>query len=308
MALTAPPDCPPITKTDLRPGDVLLSFGDPNDWIDRLIIKLDDGIYSHAAVWDGTGVVEATLRGVLRTTLEDEEKQAYLDAYRWQPSPPDGHVLGDAAYPYQPVTDEADKIAQSGAKYSYHKLMLAALVIGVSKIQVDAKTRALVRTLVNKVAAWVLAHEKHGMTCTEVVSTTFWVASPDRRYAIDILVDGSRDFEAIEDVAAGLSGPRAKLLSDYERDKRNLLELFLNASSSLQRDAFKAWADAQAGALKLGPRLTKAGGPDVPLACVTPRDLQRSPDLKCVGRLPHRPQAAPSDTTHGDASRVLGRL
>src|SRR5713226_2783723 len=147
MALTAPPDCPPITKTDLRPGDVLLSFGDLNDWIDRLIIKLDDGIYSHAAVWDGTCVVEATLRGVLRTTLEDEETQAYLDAYRWQPSPPDGHVLGDGLYPSQPVTDEADRIAKSGAKYSYHKMILAALVVGVSKIQVDAQTRALVRAL-----------------------------------------------------------------------------------------------------------------------------------------------------------------
>ena len=294
MAAAAPADCPPIDKKDLRPGDVLLSFGDPGDWIDCLIAKLDDGIYSHAAVWDGTSVVEATLRGVLRTTIEDEETQAHLDAYRWQPSPPDGHELGDGKYPYRPVTDEADKIAQSGTKYSYDKLMLAALVIGISKVPVDAKTRALVRTLANKIAAWVLAHEKQGMTCTEVVSTSFWDASADRCYAIDILVDGSRDFEAIGAVAAGPRGPRAKRpLSGYERDKRKCLELFLKAASSLQRDAFKAWAEAQAGALKFGPRAAQGGGPDVPLACVTPRDLQRSPDLKCIGRLPHLPGAAP---------------
>jgi hypothetical protein len=310
MAPTAPPHCPPITKADLRPGDVLLSFGDPTDWIDRLIIKLDDGIYSHAAVWDGTHVVEATLHGVVRTTLEDEQTQAYLDVYRWQSLPPDVHVLGDPPYPSQPVTDAADKIADSGTQYSYYKLMLAAFVVGVSKIPPDDETRAFVRTLVDKVAAWVLAHEKHGTTCTEVVATTFWDAdaSAARRYAIGILVDGSRDFEAIEDVAAGPSGPWANRLSEYERDKRKLLALFLRASSSMQRGAFKAWADAQAEALKRGPGLRKGGGPDVPLACVTPRDLERSPNLKCVGRLPHLPKAPPSDTALGDASRVLGRL
>jgi len=144
--------------------------------------------------------------------------------------------------------------------------------------------------LANEFAAWVLAHLKQGMTCTEVVSTTFWDALPNRSYAIDIVVDGSRDFEAIGDVAAGPSGPRAKPLSDYERDKRNLLALLLKASPSLQPDGLKAWADAQADALKRGSRVAKGGGPDVPFACVTPRDLQRSPDLKCVGRLPHLPK------------------
>ena len=316
MARAAPPDCPPISKTDLRPGDVLLSLGNPDDWIDRLITEFDDGIYSHSAVWDGECVVEATLRGVLRTTLEDEETQGHLDAYRWHPSPPNGHVLGDPEYPYQPVTEQADKIAKSGAKYSYNKLLLAALVIGASKVPANPIMRALVRKLLSKLAAWVLALEKEGrrgMTCTEVVSSSFWDASPDRRYAINILVDGSRDFEAIGDVAGPL-GPRAKrLLSAFERDKRKCLELFLRAASSLQRDAFKAWADAQTSALQFGPRAVQGGGPSVPLACVTPRDLQRSPDLKCVGRLPHRtgaasPDTMPSDTTPSDLSRVLGRL
>lgn len=291
---------------------MLLSYGSDNDWKDRLIIKLDNGIYSHAAVWDGECVVEATLHGVWRTTLEDEETQAYLDAYRWRPSPPNGHVLGDTDYPYEPVTQEADTIAASGAKYSYGKLMLAALVIGVSKVPPDSITRALVRKVLNELAAWVLALEKEGKrgtTCTEVVATTFWDASPQRRYAINIRVDGSRDSEAIRAVAAGPRGPRLPgPVSSYERDKRECLALFHKAASSLQRDAFRRWGDAQASALERGPRVAQGGGPDVPLACVTPRDLQRSPDLQCVGRLPHRPAAPAPDTTRADLSRLLGRL
>ncbi|HVH09469.1 MAG TPA: hypothetical protein VM736_06705 [Gemmatimonadales bacterium] len=291
---------------------MLLSYGSDSDWIDRVIVKLDDGIYSHAAVWDGECVVEATTRGVLRTTLEDEETQQYLDAYRWQPSPPNGHVLGDTDYPSEPVTHEADTIAASGAKYSYHKLMLAALVIGVSKVPPDPITRTFVRKVLNQFAKWVLALEKdgkRGMTCTEVVSTTFWDASPQRRYAINIRVDGSRDSEAIRAVAGGPRGQLARrAVSGYERDKRKCLALFLKGASSLSRDTLRRWGEAQADALKLGPRVTQGGGPDVPLACVTPRDLQRSPDLKCIGRLPHRPGAASSDTTPADLSRVLGRL
>ncbi len=55
-AIAAPPNCPRISDSDLRPGDVLLSYGS-GDWIDKLIVLLDDGIYSHAAVWDGTCVI-----------------------------------------------------------------------------------------------------------------------------------------------------------------------------------------------------------------------------------------------------------
>ena len=291
---------------------MLLSFGSDKDWIDRLIRKLDDGIYSHAAVWDGTCVVEATLRGVRRSTLKEEEHQSYIDAYRWQPTPPAGHVLGDTAYPYGPVTAQADKIADAGLGYSYSKLVLAALVIGVSKVPFDAPMRAFVRIVADGLAAWVLDLKKkgkQGMTCTEVVSTTFWDASPDRRYAIDILVDGSRDIETIRAAAEGPRRARARQpVSHDERDKRKCLDLFLQTAPGVRRAALTAWADAQSRALKFGPHATKGGGPDVPLACVTPHDLQRSPDLKCVGRVSPPPGAALSDTTPADLSRLLGRL
>ncbi len=47
----APRDCPPITKTALRPGDVLLSSGS-DDWINRLFPKRYAGMDTNAAVWD----------------------------------------------------------------------------------------------------------------------------------------------------------------------------------------------------------------------------------------------------------------
>ena len=288
----APPCGPPIFESDLHPGDVLLSYGSDADLIDIVITTLDDGDYSHAAVWDGDCVVEATLRGVRRSTLKEELTQQYVDVYRWRPTPPTAHVLGDERYPYQPVTAEADRIADAGLKYSYSKMVLAGLVIGISKVPVDAEMRGRVRYVANALADWVLSLKKKGkgsMTCTEVVSTTFWDASPDRLYAIDIIVDGSRDIETIKTAAKGPLRPPAKPpLSDDERDKQRCFELFLETAPGVRPEALAAWADAQSRALTFGPRPAKGGGPDVPLACVTPHDLQRSPDLKCVGRLTKR--------------------
>jgi len=288
-----PRDPPPISESDLLPGDVLLSYGGDADLIDLVIRKLDDGIYSHAAVWDGKCVVEATLRGVRRSTLKEELTQQYVDVYRWQPTPPAGHELGDKTYPYQPVTEEADRIADAGLPYSYKKILLAALVIGISKAQVDPEMRAVVRRVLDELASWVLALEKdgkRGTTCTEVVSTTFWDAAADQRYAIDIIVDGSRDSETIRTVAEGPGGPGAKPpVSEDERNKQRCLELFLKAVPGVEREALLAWAAAHSSALTGGTHRATRGGRKVPLSCVTPRDLQRSPNLKCVGRLRKRP-------------------
>lgn len=287
----APPDCPPIPESALRPGDVLLSYGSDTDLIDVVIRTLDDGIYSHAAVWDGECVVEATLRGVRRSSLKEEQEQSYIDVYRWRPTPPTAHVLGDAAYPYQPVTAEADKIADARLDYSYSKMVLAGLVIGISKVPLDAEMRGRVRYVANALADWVLSLKKKGkgsMTCTEVVATTFWDASDDRKYAIDIIVDGSRDSDAIRAVAQSPRGPGAKPPVSDDELKQTCLELFLETAPGVGREALLAWADAQSHALRFGTPLPTGGRPSVPLACVTPRDLQRSPDLKCVGRLPTR--------------------
>ncbi len=222
-------------------------------------------------------------------------------------------MLGDAAYPYQPVTAQADKLADEGLGYAYDKLMVAALVIGLSKVPANPVTRKIIRTLLDKLAAWIVDEidkgGKRGMTCTEVVSTSFWRASADARYAINIVVDGSRDSESLRAVAWGALSPRAQgLLSDYEREKRQCLELFLKADRSVKRQDLGALAAAHFGAHAKGAFVTAAGGPDVPLACVTPRDLQRSPDLKCIGRLSKSPGATTPDTTPADLSRLLGRL
>ncbi len=308
----APRDCPPITKTDLRPGDVLLSYGS-DDWIDRLITKLDDGIYSHAAVWDGVCVVEATLRGVLRTTLEDEETQAYLDAYRWQSMPPDVHPLGEDGYPFPPVTQQADQIAAQGPKYSYHKLMLAAVVIAMSKLPATAERREAVRRVLSKIEAWIEEYIKpdtRGMTCTEVVSTSYWKAVPQGKYAVNVRIDGSRDSQlvaAVAQLAQGAKVPRAA--SEYEELKRRCFTRFLQAARDVKPDQLTRFAAAHSRAFKgRQPIVVPAGGEDLPLALITPRDFQRSPDLKCIGRLPHRPGSASPDTTPDDLSRLLGKL
>ena len=69
----APPPSPTTQPSPptLCPGDVLLSCG--REALSQLICKVDGGMYSHAALWDGHKVVEATARGVVRRVISPAE-------------------------------------------------------------------------------------------------------------------------------------------------------------------------------------------------------------------------------------------
>lgn len=283
-----------ITQDDLLPGDVLLSFG--TGTLSDMIRILSGGLYSHAAVWDGENVIEATERGVKRDTLQFETTaQVYVDAYRWQPLPPEDHQLGDPAYPSRPVTDQAGAIAAAGPKFAYDELLMAAFVISVSDLPLGP-FRALAREVVWKLDAWVHKHvegrKKRTMVCTEVVCTSFWQADPNPLYAINIQVGGSRAAQLV--AAASRPSPRraalvkgaiaAPSMSEDEELRRQCARLLLRAAGPSRRKRLRA-SVAAPRAVAAGPVLEPAGGPGIPLGCVTPRDLQDSPNLKLVGRL-----------------------
>lgn len=94
-----PPNPPSITFEELLPGDILLSRGD--DLLDKIIMEIDQGDYSHATEFLGFDetqnaymVVETTTDGIeLNPTSIDTNAQTLIDAYRFVSDY--GHRFGD---------------------------------------------------------------------------------------------------------------------------------------------------------------------------------------------------------------------
>lgn len=108
-----------LTESDLQPGDVLLSLGKGD--LSDAIRGLDGGSYSHAAIWSGTDVIEATLPAVHAIPLsESRGKARYIDVYR--------HKEG-AARSAQVVASAQEYL---GRAYAESDLLLATAILSIS--------------------------------------------------------------------------------------------------------------------------------------------------------------------------------
>jgi hypothetical protein len=293
-----------IPKSDLRPGDVLLSCGTAA--ISELIRRIDGGLYSHAAIWDGQFAVDATDDGVVRRPLEkDEAVQWFIDAYRWHEPPQNGPDLGSPKYPAQPVLDETDKIVDQGTQFAYDQLVLAALVIWLSNRPTDKWLRRAARLLLSRFEVWFVERirkpGKISMVCSEIVARSFDQARRPPDYSIEVIVDGSRDAAAI---AAAVKRARAIPVgvaatmpdtsdSAYDALKRRYGEILVqNTTTAVERQRLLEFAAANILTDTNTTRLMRAGDGGIPPSCVTPRDLQRSPNLRLLGRLSENPAPA----------------
>jgi hypothetical protein len=285
---------PKISKSDLRPGDVLLSCG--CEALSELIRRVDGGDYSHSAMWDGEFAVDATGSGLKRRKLEDDEAvQWFIDAYRWH-EPPEGPVLGSPKYPTHPVLDELNEIFEHGAAFAYDGLVLAALVIWVSNQPSDQWLRRAARLLLSRFEDWFLRRirkaGKTAMVCSETVARSFDQAERPPNYSIEIIVDGSRDSAAIEDAAkadgaggGGVATETPTRVTSYEDVKRRFGEILLTGMRPDERARLLDFADLNARTRRGPPETVEVGESGLPPSCVTPHDLQRSPNLKVIGRL-----------------------
>jgi hypothetical protein len=68
-----------LTRSELEPGDILLSRGDSK--ISDQIVVADRASYSHCALWSGRGIIEATLKGGIE---EHERPSGERDVYRYR--------------------------------------------------------------------------------------------------------------------------------------------------------------------------------------------------------------------------------
>jgi len=138
-----------------------------------------------------------------------------------------------------------------------------------------------------QVEAKAFGHEvaRGAKVCTQVVAAALpdAAASPLHRYAVDILVRGSGVAEAqelLDPEARAVQAEYFELVQEWREQLQKEIEPLgsdLEVVATTQQEALFGLTE---------DRIVRAGGPELPASCVTPRDLETSPSLARVGRLP----------------------
>lgn len=280
-----PSNPPTISQSDMLPGDVILSAGSTEGLskdalLDRAILAIDQGNYTHSSLWDGQHVIEALTGGVkiddpLSLTLEN---QALVDVYRFHD---DGHGFREPDWPVAPLLAAARSF--EGYTYGYTKLVLAGVLLLTCEIPDNRVMQVLLKLvempILDEVEKWL--KDEHSMVCSEVVAEGYWDArtDPQNKYGLPIVLDGHRHFPNLGEHQAAFAAaqqdaktPAGEL--ELHRIRAKLAELFEKHDTPLQPRA-----PVRAGVTYI------AGSPELPAAFVTPGDLQRSPNLELVGTL-----------------------
>lgn len=261
---------PTLSLSSLQRADVLLSRGTNN--ISDCIVAADGGSYSHAALWTGDAVVEATLNGIGEGAPAEGR-----DVYRYH---------GEDGAPLEPAV--AAQIAAYarrgvGGAYATHELLLLgtmfALGLSPRRSLVHAALDALGERG-NRLEAWLrdLGPSRKPLICTELVSAAFYDASSDRAHALRIVPNDARplppgatrarSFGADDEDT--LAPAQAQAIDDVRASCRGLLGLSITRDAPTERKVL--W-----GSLAL------EAGNDRRLGAITPGDLQFSPSLRfCV--------------------------
>ncbi len=265
-----PPNPPKITLDDLLPGDILLSGG--SDWLDKLIMYIDQGDYSHTTQYIGKidgqhMVVEATTKGIVyHNTDADMNVQDLVDAYRYVS--PDGHHFGDPDWSVQPVLDQAKSFV--GAKYAYSELLVGAVVIMASEIPKEENLSEIIRIALDyvehKFEEWLNENaDKTPMTCVQVATSAHWLAAsnPLNKYGLQVTINNARKPPFISDELSQYQEIRSNIITQMEDIHSGYVE------NLTQRSGITVYA----------------GSDILPLGSCTPRDMETSPTLNFVGYL-----------------------
>jgi hypothetical protein len=269
-----------ISSQDLRRGDVLLSLGVGRT--STAIRALAGGDYSHAALWSGDGVIEATTPCVQEHGLESslgKHPREYVDAFRYLSMP-----VGSAELVVTAARQSID------VAYSYGDLFLCASLMAVAS-QLPRRGQL---PLLKEVCEMFHVMQRDGarpgehMTCTKLVVRSYAAAGlalhirptpPDR-------VDLRSLYGAAEELARDRISKDLALAAD-ERDEWLALQAELRAQCA----ALDPPDAASRGDVPKGPLRGWDGRTPVQAVgewrsqLVTPYNLQQSPDLAPIGRL-----------------------
>ncbi|AKL96297.1 hypothetical protein CACET_c28520 [Clostridium aceticum] len=261
-----------IKFDDLHHGDVLLCRGE--GWLSDLIVLFDGGIYSHAALYAGKEdnihyVIHATKKGMLKMELALLSSETFTDVFRFNKN---SHKLGDEGYPYEPVISIGQHYVDEKTKYAFDHLILLALLGITRKIPLDVTSKKIMRSILDNATAYIFEMLDKGttpMVCSELVYRCFDEADLEKKYQLGI------ETLTIEDLKDTLKKEVLKI-KDSDEIAQELDKELMEAKEKF----VEAWSKVKQG------ENTIHGLPlDPASACVTPKDLEKSPDLQKIGRL-----------------------
>ena len=265
---------PEIDMSEVKAGDVLLSYGD--GLISDLIRLVDGGLYSHVAFFNGKSIVEAGLRGVVSTLLENEvNAQRYVDVYRFKSD--NGMDFSSRDWPVEPVAQRANYYLDKGTKYANNQLYLVGVLIIIRKLPHDRVEKAALRFIISmvfKLFKRILeGKEVKSVICSELVYRSFYEAIPEKKYGLSIkgtLAPIMVQLDSlVENESSEAYPPDEELNSMIEQAEQMYWEF------NYELAPFKGDIHS----------LLKAGNPLVSAEMVSPHDLQISPNLELIGRI-----------------------
>jgi formylglycine-generating enzyme required for sulfatase activity len=267
---------PLLDETELEAGDVLLCAGTTP--LQLAISALDMSWYSHAALWTSDGVIECVpsvpgagqAGGVVVRSLAQSialGRRRHVAVMRWQSAASQRPSL-------VPVVDQA--LSYQGRPYALSDVMLMAFLILRNFPVWTKKQWAELRPKMPEMLAELRRAEgidaRSGMTCSELVATSFYEAVPRHRYALRLRVPQG---EAVR-FSAGI--PSAALPGTLEAELDELVSLSRRLLA--RREAPRA--QGEPAEVYRGEVIA---GRDWALHNVTPKDLRQSPTLVFRGRL-----------------------
>jgi Permuted papain-like amidase enzyme, YaeF/YiiX, C92 family len=301
-----------IGVADLQMGDVLLSEGDSE--LSRAIRSLDGGRYSHAGLWAGEALIESTLPVVRCASLAEAAEHALvIDVYRHRTAERVRPAVLDAARGYL------------SRPYGALNLGLSTLVVALSTLMPGewsslnllygaGNLKRIAGLLRATVAAELRSPQ---VTCVELVGRAFSEASA----SLSIHLEGHGRFDALEFLKAvrGL----VERMRDAEPDELEValpatelqwlveLESSVAAGQGAPAEDPNAWQGIrrqwatdlgmEAASLPADPEspLLELSAPEIRATrlvvgrtwvpeLLTPRQLERSPELELRGRIHQR--------------------
>jgi hypothetical protein len=273
---------PYFDPAGLRAGDVLLMKGIGQ--VSNLIAWFGDSIYSHAAIMvDGAQFVEAALPQSRLVKLADRLKQVdhydFITAYR--PTQRSGQALTDT----QRQALDAAANAQLGVAYPLDALLQMAVFAGLRN---RVPANAMLRWLLREILDHVLKFDPKHMVCSELV----FKAMQDAKQAPALIVSAQLDLplpkidiaalikewlDARGETTAARAAPAA---AAQEADEASLQQRFDALRQARIGGAPRAALAGEAPALGMPPVI------DPNPRNVLPVDLETSPQLRLLGRLP----------------------
>jgi hypothetical protein len=270
-----------IPKNQLQVCDILLYKGE--GVLSHLIRLFDGGSYSHTSIYLGNNeVLEAIDGGISRRTVDISVGSTHVDVFRFVSD--SGQRIGPAPGNLSevPVAARAAYYDQNRQRYAYEQLLLLAFLAATRRLPLVGWIPGLgllLRSFLDpaaKLLAQIIAAGKEPMICSELVYRCYEEAGQP---VYQIKIRGADILKAASLAAA----PTLAQASAF------------NAGSSLaEAQVLREQQDVQMAAREFLSAYTLAKNANNPAGTVTalavpdfvtPRDLEKSPNLILLGEL-----------------------